>query len=197
MAMDWEAKLFIVFSGTVAFSTVVYVVFTGLLMWETRKLRRVQTEPRVTVRVDDGRPGQFGYDLVVSNEGAGAAKNVTFKFEGDASYFRKSWAGKAPPPVDELPLIKDGTSHMSTNVEMRFHIGSPTPDEFERACKQPWVFKTRYEGFDGSEHSAEFTIDFTHFRGTFFDRDEMSDIARHLKDIERQLRKITQHLSTK
>ncbi len=96
----------LIFTGVVAASTVFYAVLTRQLVIETRRLREVQTEPRVSVRVETDHTGRHGYELTISNEGQGVAKNVRFAFEGDSSYFRNSWAGRTPPELNELSVIK-------------------------------------------------------------------------------------------
>ena len=42
----------VIFTGAVAFATVAYVFLTWRLVSETQKLRRAQTEPRVSVYVE-------------------------------------------------------------------------------------------------------------------------------------------------
>ena len=85
---DW---LIVAFTFVVAGSTVAYVILTWRLVTETRRMREAQTEPRVSVRVEQESGRHPGYELTISNEGQGVAKNVRFKFEGDPTYFRNSW----------------------------------------------------------------------------------------------------------
>ena len=86
-ALDVAQVLMVIFAGVVAASTVVYAVLTSRLVTETRRMREVQTEPRVSIRVEVDHTGRPGYELTIRNEGQGAAKNVKFEFEGDPSYF--------------------------------------------------------------------------------------------------------------
>ena len=78
-------------------------------------MREFQTEPRVSIRVETDHTGELGYELVVQNEGQGVAKNVSFAFEGDPSYFRNSWVIRRPPAIDELPIIKNGLAYLEPN----------------------------------------------------------------------------------
>ena len=106
--MELGQILIIVFTGVVAGATVFYAILTGWLVLETRKLREVQTEPRISIRVETDHTGHPGYELVIENNGHGAAKNVQIEFDGDPSYFRSGWMHGHPPVIDELPIIKNG-----------------------------------------------------------------------------------------
>ena len=122
--MELGEILIIVFTGVVAGSTVAYVRLTWQLVSETRRLREVQTEPRVSIRVEADHTGHPGYELVVENNGQGVAKNVRFEFKGDPSYFRNSWVNRAPPAIDELAIIRNGLDYLEPNQAYRFPLGT-------------------------------------------------------------------------
>jgi hypothetical protein len=64
---NWER----IFSALVAASTLVYAGLTAYLVVETRRMRRVQTEPKVGVSIVPSADA-FGFaDLLVRNDGAG------------------------------------------------------------------------------------------------------------------------------
>ena len=89
--------LLLIFAGIVAASTLVYAVLTWRLVGETRRMREVQTEPQISVRAELSERGDHGgIDLVIRNEGQGAAYKINFKFEGDPTYFFKD------RPIDGL-----------------------------------------------------------------------------------------------
>ena len=74
----------LVFSGLVALSTLVYAVLTWRLVTETKRMREVQTEPKVSVRAELSRDvGHGGIELIIRNEGQGPAQNIRFEFEGN------------------------------------------------------------------------------------------------------------------
>ena len=181
----------ILFSGIVAASTVFYVLLTRRLVSETRQLRRVQTEPRVTVRIQPVQIGIPGFDLVIQNEGQGPAKNVRLEFEGDSSYFRNSWIGKKPPAVDQLPAIKQGLDYMATGYALIYQLGTVSPEEFERASLGPWRFNVSYENLAGEKSSNTCVLDFSHFRGTMLTKDWLKEITGHLYTIRHDLSKLT------
>ena len=147
---DW---LIIVFTGIVAVSTVFYAILTWRLVAETRRMREAQTEPRVSVRVEQEHGGLPAYELVIQNEGQGVAKNVRFEFEGDPTYFRYSSSRRAPPQVDKLTAIKDGLDYLEPSQVYRYPVGIVLPEEFERATEKPWTFGIKYENLQGEQRT--------------------------------------------
>ena len=186
--IDWT----IAFTGAVAVSTVVYALLTWRLVSETRRMREVQTEPRVSIRVEADHTGHLGYELVIQNNGQGVAKNVRFKFEGDSSYFRNSWVGRSPPEINELPVIRDGLDFLEPNQVYRFPLGTVSPEEFERAVKARWIFRTRYESLHGKPRTDTHFVDFSQFRGTFFESNHLKEIAEHMKIMRKDLHRLTE-----
>lgn len=192
--MGYETLL-VWFTGVVAVSTVFYVILTGLLAIETRKTRMAYVEPRVSVRVELSLAGDFGYELVLSNEGQGVARDVQFKFEGDPSYFRKSFVRGVTPTVDQLPVIRDGLDYLEPGQTWRFPIGTVSEDEFERAAKAPWVFHVRYKNLFGKRRSDTHQIEFSLLRGTFFVPNRLKEISQHLDSIRKDLNRLTEGFS--
>ena len=122
---DWisldPSVIVVVCTVVVAVCTMISVFLTKLLVSETRRLREAQTDPRVSVQVEP-HDASLGYQLVIRNEGQGPAMNVRFEFKGDPTYFRNSWAGKAPPAVDQLPAIRDGLEYMGIGYTQEFFL---------------------------------------------------------------------------
>ena len=185
--MDLTDILIVVFFGVVAVSTVFYAFLTWRLVLETRMMREVQTEPRVSVRVEQDHTVQSGYELTIRNEGQGVAKSVRFEFEGDPSYFRNSWMGRRPPAVDELTIIKNGLDYLEPNQTYRFPLGSVSPKEFERAVEAPWTFRTHYESLYGKPGTDTYVVDFSQSRGMFFEPNHLEELAEHIKTVREDL----------
>lgn len=180
------------FTGVVALSTFIYAVLTWRLVSETRRLREVQTEPRVSVRIELHHSGDYGYELVICNEGQGVAKNVRFNFEGDPSYFRSSFIRGVIPTVDKLPIIKKGLDYLEPGQMFRFPMGTVTADEFERAIEAPWTFHVEYENLYGKQRMCVYTVDFSQFRGMVFEPNRLKEIAGHLEAISRDISSLRQ-----
>ena len=187
-----DDTLIVWFTGVVAVSTVVYAILTWRLVSETRRMREAQTEPRVSIRIELDRSGNHGYELVISNEGPGVAKNVRFEFEGDPSYFRKSFVRGVWPMVDQLPVIKDGLDYLERGQTIRFPIGTVSEEEFDRAAESPWHFRVRYENLHGKQRNVTHTLDFSLLRGTVFVPNRLKEMSQHLKYIRKDLNRLTE-----
>ncbi len=190
--MELGEVLLIVFSGVVAGATAVYALLTWRLVSETRKLREVQTNPRISIRVETDHTGHPGYELVIENNGHGAAKNVQIEFDGDPSYFRSGWAHGHPPVIDELPIIKNGLDYLEPNQAYRFPLGTVSPDEYERATEAPWTFRTQYESLYGKRRTDIYIVDFSQFRGTFFEPNHLREIADHMSAVRQDFHRLTE-----
>ena len=130
--MTFSDGLLILFTGVVAVSTAFYAFLPSRLVYETRRMREVQTEPKVSVRTELSHDvGHGGIELVVRNEGQGPAQNVRFEFEGDPYYFNKD------RPFDQLPVIKNGLPYLGPNQSFRFLLGWLFGDAFVRATEAP------------------------------------------------------------
>ena len=185
--------LILIFSGVVALSTMIYAFLTWRLVSETQRLREVQTEPRVSVRVEPDHAYR-GYQLVIRNEGHGPAKNVRFEFTGDPTYFRNSFVGNAPPPIDQLPAIRDGLEYMETGYTISFPLGTTAEEEFNRASEAPWRFVVNYENFCGRGKKNTYVIDFSQFNGLMYEEIWPKLIAEHLDEIRKELHSVNERL---
>ena len=113
--------LIMIFTGVVAVAGLIYAGLTWKLVSETRRMREVQTEPRVSMYLElSDRIGHGGMELVIRNEGQGGAENIRFDFEGDPTYFignGQQW------PIDKIPIIKNGLPYLGPSQTFRFLLG--------------------------------------------------------------------------
>ncbi len=186
-----DQTLIVWFTGVVALSTVCYVILTGWLALETRKMREAQIEPRVTARVEVHHAGDFGYELVIRNEEQGVAKNVRIKFSGGPSYFRREFQ-HVFPTVDQWPIIREGMEYLEPGETLRFPIGTVSVEGFERATQVPGTLSVRWESLRGKQLDTLYTLDFSRFRGMVFKPNRLREIAGHLESISNSISKIKQ-----
>ncbi len=179
--------LVVVFSGVVALSTVVYAVLTWRLVCETREMRQVQTEPRVSVRVALDHINR-GLELVICNEGQGAAKDVRFTFEGDTTYVTGPLHPKRCLPAD-IAVIKNGLHFLEPGEIHRFPLGQRRNDSTSLGS---WTFRTQYENLSGKPKKDTYVVDFSEFDWMFFDEIPAVQIARHLDSIRKDMHRLTE-----
>ncbi len=90
--MTLESILTIIFSALVAISTVVYAFLTRRLVNETIKLRKAQTEPKISIRIEPSENCMFYCDMIIENIGLGPAYDINFKLDTDIiDYHKKSF----------------------------------------------------------------------------------------------------------
>ena len=180
--MELDQILTVVFAGVVAISTVVYAVLTWRLVSETKKMRRVQTDPLVSVHVEfNEQDGQGRMDLVIRNDGQGAAENISFEFEGDPTYFDDE------RPINELPVIRDGLRYLGPQQGFRIILGWLFGEQFTRATKEPWSFTLSYRSLSGDLTSDTYHIDFSQFVGLIIPGAPLPRIEKHLDTMQRDL----------
>ena len=175
--------LIVIFTGVVALCTLLYCGLTGWLAWETRQMRRVQTEPRVSIRLEfNEQVGSGLMDLVIRNEGQGLAEDIQFQFKGDPTYF------DSERPIDMLPAIKNGLKHLSAGQSFRIHLGWLFGDQFTRAIEEPWVIDLCYKNATGKSVSDSFVIDFSQFSELMLmGAAPLKNIEKHLQEIQKDI----------
>lgn len=184
--MELEQILIVVFTGVVAISTVVYACLTGWLVWETQKLRKAQTEPRVSARIEIAeRVGQGGLELVIRNEGQGPASKIRFDFEGDPTYFIGHGQQE---PLDQMPVIKNGLPYLGSGQTFRFLLGWLFGEAFDRANQMPWTFHISYESLGRKLTRDTYILDFSQFAGLILGGGPpLVKIEKHLETLQKDV----------
>ena len=95
----------LIFSFVVTTSTVFYAILTWRLISETIKMRKAQTEPRISIYVQPCQVSMSFFDIVIKNIGLGPAYDVRFEIleEFDVKEGRK---------LSEIDFIKEGINYM-------------------------------------------------------------------------------------
>ena len=181
--MELGQALILVFTGVVALSTVVYAFLTWKLVSETQKLRRAQTEPRLSVFVElNEQTGNGQMDLVIQNEGPGPAEDILIGFKGDPTYFYDE------RPIDQLPVIKNGLRYLGSHQRFRIILGWLFGEDYERAIQEPWAFDLKYKNSVGDPFSESFVVDFSQFAGLILSGSSpMVKIEKHLEALQRDV----------
>ena len=184
--------LIMAFTFVVAISTGVYAWLTSRLVEETRILRKAQTEPRVSVRVELDHDGRHGFELVVRNEGQGPAKNVIVNFDGGPNFFAESNQSDWKPEMHRLPIIKEGVPFMETGETLRYFLGMTSKQAFKYAAATPWTFCAEYQNLSGDQKNDAYRVDFSQFKGMLFDRNYLEQIAKHLDSVRKDVHRLTE-----
>lgn len=118
----------VIFSAIVAFSTVIYAILTWKLVSETRKMRKVQTEPKVSVIIQPREEWINFIDMIIQNIGLGPAYNIKFEVNPDFEYAKGKF-------LSELGFMKNGLKYLAPNQKLQFFLTSMTENSEEKAKK--------------------------------------------------------------
>ncbi len=111
----------LVFSGLVAFATLVYAALTWTLVSETRRMRRAQTDPHVVVWVVPSA-WAFGFaDLIVKNFGGGPATDVKFEIIQSPS---GGGDAKILETLNGLGFLNTGFDYLAPGYEHRTYLAT-------------------------------------------------------------------------
>lgn len=177
----------VIFSALVTAATVVYAVLTWMLVSETRRMRRAQTDAKVAISLDS-RPGYLNFiDLLVRNEGVGPAYDIRFEVAmvgggGDDSVLEA---------IQSLGFVEHGMDYFSPGQEIRSFLTSMT-ENFEAKMKTRIQVRTCYRTASGEQVNDVYLLDFSVFKGRCqLGEPDLHSIAKSLKSIATELGHIT------
>lgn len=177
----------VVFSAVVTAATVAYAVLTWKLVSETKRMRRAQTNAKMTIGLDS-RPEYLNFiDVFVRNEGVGPAYDIRFEVEmldasGDCSILEA---------IESLGFIEQGMDYFSPGQEIRSFLTSMT-DDFEAKMRTRIRVKISYTTASGEKANDAYVLDFSVFKGrSQLGEPDLHSIAKSLKSIAKDFGHIT------
>ncbi len=174
----------LVFSLVITISTVVYALLTWKLTSETRRMRKTQTEPKISIYLKPCQVSMLFFDLVIKNIGLGVAYNVKFKVleEFDISEDRK---------LSEIDFIKEGINYMPPDysVETYFlHILG----QYERIIDKKIKIKITYKNSEGRGLSEIINLNMSQFKGIQkIVSDPLNKIAKNIESLQKDIHYIS------
>ena len=101
------------FSAIVTLSTVIYAVLTWKLVHETQKMRKIQSEPRVSVYLQRNETAMGFIDIVIQNVGQGPAYSIELKVE-------PNFICRQNVSLSELDVFKHVIPYLAPNQRVQF-----------------------------------------------------------------------------
>ncbi len=146
----------------IAISSIVNTIFIWQSFSDTRKLRKIQTDPRIKVELENFQDYSMIFELVITNSGKGVAKNIKFEFDGDDNYLVDN--DHPAKSVRNLEIIKHGLKEMSPRKQFRYALIKSNENKNEKVllnpfCK-PWLFKVSYQTVFNENKKETFEIRF-------------------------------------
>ncbi len=180
--MAVESILTIIFSALVAISTVVYAILTWRLVNETIQLRKAQTEPKISIRIEPSENCMFYCDMIIENIGLGPAYDINFQLDTDITDYHKK-------PLSDMNMIKNGIQYLAPCTRRQFLFTKFT-DETKETAKfhDSFLIKVIYKNCQNETIEEGFTIDFSEFIDiTKLGESPMYSIAKSLEKIEKKI----------
>jgi hypothetical protein len=171
----------VLFAGTVAVSTVFYAILTFVLVWETRRLRKVQTEPKISVYIEPEERWLNLIDLVIKNIGQGPAYDLRFTCPED---FKLS--PKREKTLSSLSFLR-GIDYLAPEQRIRtfltdavYILGQQTARSFQITATYRNAPNGKGRGFQET-----FNIDFDQLRGfEVIGEPPLYSIAKNVKELK-------------
>ncbi|MBI5778974.1 MAG: hypothetical protein HZA49_05915 [Planctomycetes bacterium] len=73
----------LLFSFLVSLATIVYAILTWRLVSETRKIREIQIDPKISINIQPKEEAKSFIEMVIKNIGLGPAYNISFELSND------------------------------------------------------------------------------------------------------------------
>lgn len=177
----------VLFSGLVTLATVVYAILTWVLVTETRRMRRAQTNAKMTISLESRKEWLNFIDVVVRNEGLGPAFGVRFTVEpvgtgGDLSIAES---------IRSFGFIERGLDYFSPGQELRSFLTSMV-EGFDAKLATRVAVTIRYRTAFGEELSDSYLLDFSFLKGmTQLGEPDLHGIAKAVKSIAEDMGHLT------
>ena len=182
----------VIFSALVTLATLVYAILTWKLVNETRRMRKAQTDAKVTVRVEPRKEMINFIDFIICNEGMGPAYNVQFDLQPQSAQIKdKSITDK----IQSLGFIQRGIEYLSPNQEIRTFLTSLLKN-FEKKIDTKFYIHVSYRNASGEQFEDKYLIDMSIFKGiNQLGKPSLYSIAKSLEQIQNDFHNISTGLS--
>jgi hypothetical protein len=180
-----QAVITLVFAFAVTVSTIVYAILTWRLVSETRRMRKAQTDPEISVSLIQNENSINFIDLVTENIGLGSAYNIKFDILKDFKLSKRM--------LSEVGFIKNGITYLSPRQSMKSWIASFLHDK--ELVNKSIELKVTYNNSLSEQYTKQFILNFSQFAfikqlGT----PPLIKIGEHLESIEKNINDITSGL---
>lgn len=176
--------LTVIFTAVVTMSTVVYAILTGILVSETRKMREVQTEPKIHITIDSFDFAIHIIRLNIQNIGLGPASDLQFEpsvISGGVP------AKKLLGEFTESNFFKTGLRHFGPGQNI-YSTYSQTTEDFEGKSSSILSFKASYKNATGKKYTDEIILDMSELKGRYqLGKPNLYAIAQSLEKMQKDV----------
>lgn len=173
--------LSVLFMLVVAISTLFYAILTWRLTSETTKMRKAQTEPKISIFLQTCRVGMGFFDLIVKNIGLGSAYNVRFKVLEEFNV-------RGDRKLSDIDFIHEGIKYMPPNYSVQTFFLQLMGDHYKEIIDKNIRVQAIYENSKGEKISEIINLNMSQFKGRQrLGDDPMNVIAKNIEKIQRDI----------
>ncbi len=176
--------LTVIFTAVVTLSTVIYAVLTGFLVSETRKMREVQTEPKIHITIESFEFAIHIIRLNIQNIGLGPASDLQFSpsvITGGES------AAKLLGEFTESNFFKTGLRHFGPGQNI-YSTYTQTTEDFEGKSSSILSFRLSYKSATGKKYTDEIILDMSELKGRYqLGKPNLYSMAQSLEKIQKDI----------
>lgn len=186
---QYQELITLLFTIAVGISTIVYACLTAKLVSETKRMRKAQTDPEVSITLIHNDISISFIDLLVKNIGMGPAYDIKFKVLKDFELLK----GRM---LSEVGFIKYGIKYFSPNQSMRLYLASfiDNPKELE---KKEIEISVSYKNSIGELFNRPFVLSFSQFSALLnIGSPPLHKIAENMEKIQRSLDQVIDGFKT-
>ena len=177
------------FTAIVAFATLFYAALTGFLVIETIKIRKIQTEPKISINIKPRDEWINFIDLIIENIGAGPAFDIKLTLNGDIKNL--SEIGKS---LSQINIFKNGIKYLAPSQKIQF-VCTDMAEDSDVKKGLVLTIGIEYKNVYGKILHGEFPLDFSQYLGIpQLGKPPIYEIEGHLKGIREDLHQLRKKL---
>ena len=179
-----SGALMVIFTAVVTLSTMVYAFLTAKLTEETRRIRKIQTEPKMEVTL---RPREEFINIVsiyIKNIGLGPAYEIKVKIGIETD---DEGANELIKDLTKPNFFNTGLNYLGPGQEVVSSF-SQMNKMYEKKVESVLNFTVNYKGITNDNYEDQFRIDFSEFKGTSQrGKPHLYSIAQSLEKLQRDI----------
>ena len=161
-------------------STFFYTLLTWWLIWESRKMRKLQETPQVDIFIQPAEDWWNKIHLIIRNNGNSGARNIRLNIDEDISMFGKD----KERTVWNTGYFKNGISFLAPQTQ-RETLFTYMTESYQEKINRKIKISATYETVHGETISSDFIIDLSEFENTLLATEPPAwQIAKSIKKIE-------------
>jgi hypothetical protein len=186
-----SGALTVLFTAIVTFSTVAYALLTWSLVVETKRMREVQTEPKMQIALIPKDFFVSFIDVEISNVGLGPAYDVRFALNPAINCPASQ---KLCLELQEMNLLKNGMGYFAPKQQIRSFLTSMI-EEFENKKAARIDVRISYRSATLKNYADTYILDFSEMVGlSQLGEPPLEKMAKHIESLDRACQRLTSGL---